>query len=544
MQDNQRIEIYIDPDAQSLQDRFDEMLRAYEEMARGIKEAFRQADLTGTVKSLVSLNYYTEKFSGQLSYLRLSLGRLKAAFTQAFAPIGAYVLPLINRAINHLASFLHAVGAVFAAVTDSVRGTDSAALSAENAAKSYKNLGAAAKKSLAGFDRIERLNGGSGSAAASTYNPLTAVTYPLKEWVSKILNFLEPLRKIDFSHLQAAFQKLWQTVQPLLAKLGEALNWLWQAVAAPFIAWCMEVLFPALTDTFSGALDTVGSSAGSLITGIGMLFEALRPVGEFIRSAIVTALQSWQQIFGALAGQLSEKGPEICTIFHNVAQVVTKIWNVIGPILTALYTQFQTTFAGIGAVAAQIIGAILEGLAGLSEFVAGVFTGDWKRAWNGILYAFKGLINSLIGLLNALLTKLTGALNGVIRLANAMSFTVPSWVPGIGGKKFGFGMKTVTAPQIPYLARGAVLPANRPFLAMVGDQRHGTNIEAPLTTIQEAMGAVMGDYAAGNMAGHEATVAVLKQILEAVLGMELSDSLIAAAAGRYGAKMAIVRGGA
>ena len=89
-----------------------------------------------------------------------------------------------------------------------------------------------------------------------------------------------------------------------------------------------------------------------------------------------------------------------------------------------------------------------------------------------------------------------------------------------------------------------MLPANRPFLAMVGDQRHGTNVEAPLATIQEAMGAVMGDYAAGNMAGHEATVAVLKQILEAVLGMELSDSLIAAAAGRYGAKMAIVRGGA
>lgn len=543
MQDNQHIEIYIEPGAQSLQDRFDEMLRAYEEMARGIEEAFRQIDLTDQVKGLVSLNYYTEKFTGQLSYLRLSLGRLKAAFTQAFAPIGAYVLPVINRAINYLASFLHTLGAVFAALTDGVRGTDSAALSAENAAKSYKNLGAAAKRSLAGFDQIERLNGGTGGSAESVYNPLTAVTYPMKEWVSKILNFLEPLRKIDFSNLQAAFQRLWQTVQPLLQKLGQALNWLWQAVAAPFIRWCMETLFPALTDTFAGALDTVGSSAGSLLTGIGMLFEALRPVGEFIRSAIVTALQSWQQIFGALAGELSDKGPEIGTIFHNLAQVITKIWSVIGPILTALYTQFQATFAGLGTVAAQVFGAVLEGLAGLSEFVAGVFTGDWKRAWNGILYAFKGLINSLIGLLNALLTKLTGALNGVIRLANAMSFTVPSWVPGIGGQKFGFGLKTVTAPQIPYLARGAVLPANRPFLAMVGDQRHGTNVEAPLATIQQAMGTVLDGYTASNLAGHEATVAVLRQILEAVLGIGLDDGLIAAAAARYGAKMAVVRGG-
>ena len=54
---------------------------------------------------------------------------------------------------------------------------------------------------------------------------------------------------------------------------------------------------------------------------------------------------------------------------------------------------------------------------------------------------------------------------------------------------------------------------------------------------------MLDDYTAGNMAGHQETVAVLRQILEAVLGIELSDSAIAAAAQRYGAKMAVVRGG-
>ena len=53
-------------------------------------------------------------------------------------------------------------------------------------------------------------------------------------------------------------------------------------------------------------------------------------------------------------------------------------------------------------------------------------------------------------------------------------------------------MSKVSAPQIPYLAQGAVLPANRPFLAVVGDQKHGTNIEAPLDTIKQALAEVLG----------------------------------------------------
>ena len=96
--------------------------------------------------------------------------------------------------------------------------------------------------------------------------------------------------------------------------------------------------------------------------------------------------------------------------------------------------------------------------------------------------------------------------------------------------------------KIPYLAQGAVLPANRPFLAVVGDQKHGANVEAPLETIQEAVALVMGDVVASNMAGHEATVGVLREILDAVLGIEIGDEVIGRAAARYGSRMAVVRG--
>lgn len=530
------LEIIVDPDAGSVQEKFDDMLSAYQETLEKLRQAFQKTDLSDFLGDTVSLTYYTKKYADQLLYLRLSLGRLRTALQNAFAPIGAVVLPVINKAINRLAQFLHTVQAALSIFMDSATGTDSVAESAKNATKAYKSLGGAVKRSLTSFDQLERLNGASGGTAITTdANPVTVVA----EDVARILAFLKPLLEIDLTPLRESFTRLWEAVKPIAAKLGEAFQWLWHAVLTPFIAWCTEKLFPALNDTFGSALQAVGSALSPLIDGLMLLWNALQPVVGFIREAVLSCLQSWQQVFGALATELGNKGPEIATIFHNIGQVIQRIWAVISPILSALYTQFQATFAGLGTVAAQAIGAILEGLAGLSEFIAGIFTGDWNRAWNGILYAMKGFVNSLIGMMNAILTKLTGTLNGMIRLVNNMRFSVPSWVPGIGGESYSFGFKTLTAPQIPYLAKGAVLPANKPFLAMVGDQRHGTNIEAPLSVIQEAVAGVMGTYAADQ----HAAVGVLEEILQAVLGIEIGDERISNAAARHQAKMAIVRGG-
>lgn len=61
------------------------------------------------------------------------------------------------------------------------------------------------------------------------------------------------------------------------------------------------------------------------------------------------------------------------------------------------------------------------------------------------------------------------------------------------------GLRTISVPSIPHLAQGAVLPANRPFLAVVGDQKHGTNVEAPLSTIQAAVAEVMARQGTGDI---------------------------------------------
>ena len=169
-------------------------------------------------------------------------------------------------------------------------------------------------------------------------------------------------------------------------------------------------------------------------------------------------------------------------------------------------------------------------------------TGGSGGFLNSIVSGAKGAVNGLIRLFEGMANGVIKCINAIIKGLNKISFDVPNWVPEIGGKTFGFKIKNIPEVSIPRLAQGAVIPPNKEFLAVLGDQRHGTNVEAPLATIQEAVAVVMQDYAASNLAGHEATVAVLREILEAVLGISIGDDMIANAVNRYQAKMAIVKG--
>lgn len=201
---------------------------------------------------------------------------------------------------------------------------------------------------------------------------------------------------------------------------------------------------------------------------------------------------------------------------------------------------------GISSVWSSITGFLGGALDGIKKKFSDAWTSIRSvttSIWNGIANAIKGAVNGIISGVNGMISGVVSGINSVARAINRMSFTIPDWVPGFGGKRFGFNIPQISAPQIPYLAQGAVIPPNREFLAVLGDQRHGTNIEAPLETIQEAVALVMNDFIDSNMAGHEATVGVLREILAAVLGIEIGDEVIAQAVNRYNRKMAVVNGG-
>ena len=120
--------------------------------------------------------------------------------------------------------------------------------------------------------------------------------------------------------------------------------------------------------------------------------------------------------------------------------------------------------------------------------VSSIFTALWT--------AIKNPINSILGGVEKMANGIINAINGMINALNGIRFDIPWWVPKYGGNSFGLNIPTIRQVSIPRLAQGAVIPPNREFLAVLGDQKHGTNIEAPLDTIVEAFKQAQGEISA------------------------------------------------
>ena len=141
--------------------------------------------------------------------------------------------------------------------------------------------------------------------------------------------------------------------------------------------------------------------------------------------------------------------------------------------------------------------AIKKIFTGIVKFLSGVFTSDWDKAWEGIKDIFDGILTAIKGTWASAINAIIRALNWLIDKANKISFTVPGWVPGLGGKHIGVNIPKINELQIPKLAQGAVIPPNREFMAVLGDQKSGTNIETPLATMVEAFKQAMAESGGG-----------------------------------------------
>ena len=396
----------------------------------------------------------------------------------------------------------------------------------------------ALKRTVTAFDKINRLAAPSGSRTSTVKTTKLETpevdTSGLEQATQKILKTMEPLNSYDFGPLSTAFQNLWNTIQPILSRLGEGMGWLWQQVLSPFLSWVTGTLAPTLVGGLAGGVIAVSNSLNT-VSGSGQrLQDSLKPVVSYIGQQAATALGSFAGVVQGVAQTVQQHAPGIQGIFTAIGEKVALTGQTLGPTFGIV----SGLFSGLSDTASTVAGKVKTAFGGITGFLSGTFSGSWSTSWEGIKNTLRGVVNSIIGIINRMLTAVGSGINNVIRAANKVKFTVPAWVPGLGGKTYGFSMNPVTVPTVPYLAQGAVLPANKPFLAMVGDQRHGTNVEAPLSTIQEAVSNVMTDQK-----GQEAVVGKLSQILEAVLGIRLGDREVYEAADRYKNRMAMIHGG-
>lgn len=283
----------------------------------------------------------------------------------------------------------------------------------------------------------------------------------------------------------------------ILSQLGEIINNNWPLLLAILGAALLPQISTFILSTLLGAvLNALAVFIASVVASIGLWPLLLVAAVSVILAAIIETLRKHGDDIRA---GVDKFGETIADIIRSAGEKVKEIWNglwltvkLIGMQLWEDITQGWNDFwANIGtaldSAAADIQQGWNDAWTAVSDFVSDI--------WEGITDTIETAINGIIGLVNGMISAIVGGVNGVIGVLNGFGFDVPEWAQDkLGVERVGFNIDPITAPQIPYLAQGAVIPANREFLAVLGDQTNGTNIEAPLATIQQALAEVMEAY--------------------------------------------------
>lgn len=373
-----------------------------------------------------------------------SIARLKGALLTMAQPLLEVVIPVFRVLVDLLTAVIGKIATFLSMLSGkTVQQTAKNAKALNSQASATEALGDAAEKAsgqLMGFDEINRLEETSVSVSAGVKTDAVS---------GEILP--------DFSWTEGVSETMKEIAGYVLA------------IAAGLALW-------KIGSYFTGPLGAIVTTLGKLVAGVGLVTLGI--------TLLVGAFQDASENGWNLQNTLLAVAGIVATGLG--LSVLTGSWipllvaGILGVLLAI------TTLTGEG-------GALIDGFktmfGGFADFVGGVFSGDMERAAEGFKNIWRGAFNIIASILNGLLNLIELGLN-------AIQIDVPDWVPFIGGRHFGFN---VNVPQIPYLAQGAVIPPNREFLAVLGDQHTGTNIEAPLETIKQALAEVMAQHGGGDI---------------------------------------------
>ena len=219
----------------------------------------------------------------------------------------------------------------------------------------------------------------------------------------------------------------------------------------------------ATTSAFGAAIAFLTSPIGLVIIAIG----AVIAIG-------VLLVKHWDEVkekCGQVWNWIKDKFNQFKEWLGNVfATDWSEKFGFLGDILNAYLTNVKNVLDGVKRF-----------FSGIIDFIAGVFTGNWDRAWKGVKNIFKGIWDSFTGIAKAPINMIIGLINGMIsainvaiRGINKLSWEVPSWVPIIGGETWGFDIPQLG--KVPYLAKGGIVDSAT--LAVIGER--GREVVMPL----------------------------------------------------------------
>lgn len=443
-----------------------------------------------------------------------SLARLRGSLLTAFQPIYESVLPAIVSLINWLNVAAQVVGRFFAAITGkNYNQMQKNAKALNKQAGAIAGVGDAAEEAaaqLAGFDEINRMEsvknastaGGSGSVDAGTAGEIVP-QFETEEITQNLEDILELVGSIGATLLGWRIASMFTDSLSKAAGLGISVGgafkyaYNWADAFSNGIDWenlsGMLLGATAIAAGLAIAFGTIGAAVGLLITGVGLIILALREwitTGQLTNEACAALVIGIMAVGAAISLFTGSWIPLLIAGVASAVVLIAKNWDklVAGAkeILAKIQAYFEETFAD----------GFINGLSTLIEDAVAVILDFFIRFVNSVIENWNKIMNSI----NSYQT--TG--------------TIGPQTYGATPSMAGYSR----TPNVPYLAKGAVLPANKPFLAVVGDQTSGTNVEAPLSTIKQALSEVMAENGMDVNISFNGSLSELARILTPVITRE------------------------
>ncbi|MDI3330127.1 MAG: hypothetical protein QJR09_05240 [Micrococcus sp.] len=351
--------------------------------------------------------------------------------------------------------------------------------------------------------------------AALLANPITWIVVAIGAlvaaiiWVATQTTFFQDVWAAVWGFIQSAIAAAGAFIQSVLTAISAWWTVTWTRIQATAAA-----VWSGITTLIGGAINGVRSVIQSVLTAIGawwltkwtqiratasavwsgirtLIGGAINGVRSVIQSVLSAISSAWSSVWNAVRSVAASIWSAITGVIRNG---ITGARSVIQSVLSAISSVWRSVWSGIQSVARSIWSGItgtirnaISGVRSIISSVLGAIRGVWSSGWNGIKSlassawrgitgVFSGAVgwfrSTFGGIANAIRGPFISAFNGVARAWNntvgSFSFTVPGWVPGVGGKGW-------SAPKIPMLATGGVV--TKPTLAVIGE---GAESEAVL----------------------------------------------------------------
>ena len=273
-----------------------------------------------------------------------------------------------------------------------------------------------------------------GSALLPVLTEMIDIVIAQMPTISSLVGSLTPAITEMFESLVPTIEQLVSELLPVIIELVMSLVPLITEMFAELLPPLLEVikqLLPPLSEILKSILPIIISLIQMLTPLLLPIIELLTPILELAIAIITPLVEIISSILPPIIDLLNALIKPILIplteAFSAVANVITNVFKVAFEALQPVIENFQGFLSGI------------------IEFITGVFTGNWGKAWEGVKNIFSNIINGLGDIFKAPINFIIKGINTFIRGLNKIK--IPNWVPLVGGKGFNIG-------EIPLLAKG------------------------------------------------------------------------------------------